>query len=379
MMSPPACHVCGGNLCELGGYPVAIQVTSDCRPWQGSGRLATCSACGTLQKNVTDAWLQEMRSLYAGYSIYEQGSGCEQMSFDTMSGAGTARSKKIVHWLCTTESLPLEGSLLDIGCGNGAFMRAFGDCRPLWQKTGLELDTRHQSSIAAIPGAVNLHVGTLESLNARFDLIVLIHALEHIPHPIQYLRELAKRLNPGGKVLIEVPDVDRSPFDILIADHCTHFSTNTLGSIVIMAGFEILYIETGIVTKELTLLARHPALESAAGVVAHDPDGEVAAKRLIAWLESVMLQGRSSQAPVGIFGTSISATWLAAAIGERVKFFVDEDANRIGRQHMGLPIHSLQDAPRNLPILMPLRYDIAASVVARLSHTHLNFLSPPAG
>jgi len=109
-MNPPACHVCGAKLCELSGYPVAIQVTSDCRPWRGNGRLATCTVCGTLQKNVTDDWLQEMRSLYADYSIYEQGSGLEQLSFDAGSGAGTARSKKIVDWLCAT-AVAWTGSL----------------------------------------------------------------------------------------------------------------------------------------------------------------------------------------------------------------------------------------------------------------------------
>jgi len=320
-----------------------------------------------------------MRSLYAGYSIYEQGCGLEQVSFDATSGAGTARSKKIVDWLCTTENLPESGALLDIGCGNGAFMRAFGDGRPRWTMTGLELDARNQAAIAAIPGEVNLHVGTLESLHARFDLIVLVHALEHIPHPIQYLRELGTRLNPRGSVLIQVPDVDSSPFDILIADHCTHFSARTLRSIVGAAGFEILHIETGRVAKELTLLARHPEpMEPAAVVAAPDRDGEIAGKKLIAWLEAVIAQGLASQAPVGVFGTSISATWLAAALGEKVTFFVDEDANRIGRRHMGLPIHGPGDAPQNVPILMPLRSDIAAAVGARLSNTHLNFVSPPA-
>jgi 2-polyprenyl-3-methyl-5-hydroxy-6-metoxy-1,4-benzoquinol methylase len=374
-----ACHVCGDELCELAGFPVAIQVTSDCRLWKGSGRLATCSGCGTLQKNVTDDWLREMGNLYAGYSIYEQGGGREQVSFDEGSGAGIARSKKITDWLCATGSLAQDGALLDIGCGNGAFMRAFGEHRPHWHMTGLELDARNRASIEAIPGAVNLHVGTLESLDARFDLIVLVHALEHIPHPVQYLRGLSGRLNPGGMVLIEVPDLDRSPFDILIADHCTHFNAHTLRSIVNMGGFEILYIEAGRVAKELTLLARHPARTNDAAVAAPDEDGEVTAKRLLAWLERVLAQGQSIQAPVGIFGTSISATWLAGALGEKVKFFVDEDANRIGRQHMGLPIHSPQDAPADLAILMPLRADIAASVRARLSHTHLQFVGPPAG
>src|SRR5271156_386935 len=108
-----ACHICAGTICELPGFPVAIQVTSDCRPWKGSGRLAACSNCGTLQKIVTEDWLEEMRNLYAAYAIYEQGGGREQVSFDGSSGAGTARSSKIVDWLCATKSLRQEGELLD--------------------------------------------------------------------------------------------------------------------------------------------------------------------------------------------------------------------------------------------------------------------------
>jgi SAM-dependent methyltransferase len=379
MMHSSPCHVCGDKLRELNGFPVVMQVTSDCRPWKGIGRLATCSGCGTVQKPVSDEWLQEMSNLYAGYSLYEQGGGCEQVSFDANSGAGTARSKKIVDWLCANGSLPQEGALLDIGCGNGAFMRAFGGRRPHWQMTGLELDGRNQASITAIPGVVKLHVGALESVKTRFDLIVLVHALEHIPHPIRFLREICSRLNPGGMILIEVPDVEKSPFDILIADHCTHFNANTLRNIVGKAGFEVAYIEGGCVAKELTLLARDATLVNGAATASPDEDGEVAAKGHIAWLKNVLSQGQSSQAPVGIFGTSISATWLAAALGEKVRFFVDEDANRIGRKHMGLPIHSPEDAPRDSAILMPLHADTANSVFARLSHTHLQLVRPPAG
>jgi SAM-dependent methyltransferase len=373
-----ACHICAGAISELRGFPVTIQVTSDCRPWEGSGRLAACSICGTLQKVVTADWLEEMRGLYAGYAIYEQGGGREQVSFDGGSGEGTARSKKIVDWLCATKSLRQEGELLDIGCGNGAFMRAFGGSRPRWRMTGSELDARHQAAIGSIPGAAELHVGDIESLRGCFDLIALIHALEHIPHPVQYLRKLCTRLNPGGMVLIEVPDVEMSPFDILIADHCTHFSIDTLRSIVSMAGLDILHVEVGYIAKELTLLARRPTLKATEPIAAGEKNGEVTAQKLIAWLEGVVAQGRSFQSPVGIFGTSISATWLAAALGEKVAFFVDEDANRIGRRHMGLVILSPQQAPRDVPILMPLRADIAASVSARLSLTQLHFIDTPA-
>ena len=68
---------------------------------------------------------------------------------------------------------------------------------------------------------------------------------------------------------------------------------------------------------------------------------------------------------VGIFGSSISSTWLAAALGDRAAFFVDEDSNRIGKDHLGRPIYSVEQAPIGLPILMPIRQDIAQAVKNR--------------
>jgi 2-polyprenyl-3-methyl-5-hydroxy-6-metoxy-1,4-benzoquinol methylase len=332
-----------------------------------------------VQKVVTDEWRTEMNELYSGYSMYEQGGGSEQVSFDTDSGAGIARSKKIVDWLICTGSLPKEGTLLDVGCGNGAFMRSFGSKRPGWKMTGLELDARNRDSVTAIPGVEELHVGTIESLQSRFDMISLIHALEHMPDPVRYLKAIRGRLNAGGMVLIEVPDLDKSPFDILVADHCTHFRTTTLRNAVCKSGFEVAYIDAGVVSKELTLLARPAPFMDQADTATSDKEGEVAAQAHITWLQSVLTQGRTTRPPCGIFGTSISATWLAAALGDNVKFFVDEDANRIGRRHMGLPIHGPADAPRDMPVLMPLHADIATAVCARLRLTRLQFVCPPAG
>ena len=76
----------------------------------------------------------------------------------------------------------------------------------------------------SIPGVIALHTGPLTDLRLRFDLVVMVHALEHIPRLIEFLSALKNLLTPTGLLLIEVPDLDKSPFDILIADYCTHFS-----------------------------------------------------------------------------------------------------------------------------------------------------------
>jgi 2-polyprenyl-3-methyl-5-hydroxy-6-metoxy-1,4-benzoquinol methylase len=361
----------------LSGFSTLMQVTSDCRPWRAGGSLAACQQCGAIQKPVTTAWLEEANEIYSEYAIYSQGAGAEQSAFDSGSGANTARSNKIVEWLGTAANLASRGRMLDIGCGNGAFLRAFSECHPDWQLAGLELSERNRSAIEAIPGVTQLYIGSIEDVEDRFDLIVLIHALEHIPDPARYLASLATKLTPNGLLLIEVPDLDGSPFDILIADHATHFTAAALHRVVCDAGFIPQFAESGFVPKELSLLARCTSASKApAPERVADDGGARSAATHIAWLQALVEDARPMQKDCGIFGTSISATWLAASLDDQVSFFVDEDRNRIGRSHMGHPIYHPSDAPANATILLPLRTDIALSVARRFDKNGCRFVVP---
>jgi len=367
----------------LDGFETLVQVTSDCRPWRTGGTLAVCSRCGAVQKPATPAWLQEANEIYAHYDIYSQGGGAEQTAFDA-GGASAARSSKIVEWLRVAGELPATGTMLDIGCGNGAFLRAFSQCYPDWELAGLELSDRNRKTIEAIPGVTQLHIGTLAEVDQHFDLIVLIHALEHIPDPVAYLRSLTGHLNPGGRLLIEVPDLTSSPFDILIADHTTHFTAAVLPRVITAAGFTVQSLESGFIPKELSLLAQYCGDLTEAKIVTDqqtcdkDSDGGNNAAAHIAWLQSLVAQARAEKQDCGIFGTSISATWLAASLGDQVRFFIDEDTNRIGRSHMGRPIFSPADTPKGSTILVPLRADIARAVARRFNQLECQFVLPPA-
>ena len=375
----PACHLCGSRLQEVAAYPIAEQVTSDCRPWRGENRLAFCSACAVVQKAVSSTWLEEIRDIYASYSVYEQGGGFEQSSFDAATGVAMARSQRIVAWLDRQGRLPETGALLDIGCGNGSFLQAYGRANPGWQMMGLELDARNKASVESIPGVTHLHVGPIESLDQKFDLIVMIHALEHIPNPVGFLRSLLERLNPGGRLLIQVPDLTASPFDLLIADHCSHFSAAALDRVVRAAGYKVGQVDDTCVAKELTLLAETVEVEGRQALhlsVSSDEDARLA-QRHAEWMYQLLRQGHQVSARVGVFGTSISGTWLASALGDRVDFFVDEDPNRVGRTHLGKPIYSPAQAPGDMDILMPMQPEGATVIAARLVPQRLRLVIPP--
>jgi hypothetical protein len=363
----------------MDGYPVGQQVTSDCRPWKPRGYLASCGSCGLVQKPVTTQWAEDAADIYSGYQIYSQSGGKEQRSFDISTGAVEGRSNRLVSWMVDQGSLPVDGRLLDIGCGNGAFLEAFGSVFKTWQMVGLELDGKHQARIESIPGVSHLHVGGFEGLVGTFDLIVLIHSLEHIPHPSEYLRSLAQLLSARGQLLIQVPNLVSSPFDLLIADHCSHFSSATITRLVRESGLTVQRVSTKCIAKEITVLVsrgdlatKEVATTSSSGAT----DRQIAINNL-GWLANLLEQGRSERDRVGVFGSSISASWLASTLGDQVEFFLDEDPSRAGRVHLGRSIYDVHHAPKSHRILMPLAFDMACAVRARLGTLGLELILPP--
>lgn len=378
-MAPPVrCHLCGGHLKPLPSAALLGQVTSDCRAWPVAPVLMACQSCGAVQKAITDDWRSQAEQIYAGYAMYGQAGGAEQLSFDQGAGAGMARSGRIATWLDQVGVLPTHGFLLDIGCGNGAFMRAFGARQPAWTMTGCELDDRNQLAVEAIPGVAKLHVGPLTALGQQFDLVVLVHALEHMVNPVAFLSTIRPVMGPGASLLIQVPDLIRSPFDLLIADHCTHFTSKTLVDVVTRAGFVVERLADDCVDKELTLLCRVLSESTDAGPAPFSACGLTAAQAHLAWLGDIAEQGQALSGRVAVFGSSIAATWLASLLGDRLECFVDEDPGRVERSHLGRPILRPDQTPLNLPVLVPLRPELARSVTARLSATGLAFVEPPA-
>ncbi len=84
--------------------------------------------------------------------------------------------------------------------------------------------------------------------------------------------------------------------------------------------------------------------------------------------------------PFGLFGTSISATWLyreLEATGYSVDFFVDEDPNRSGKQYMGKPVYRPEQVPVDGRVFLVLASSLATSIFARLKSSGGEYFVPP--
>jgi SAM-dependent methyltransferase len=97
------------------------------------------------------------------------------------------------------------GRVLEVGCGAGELLAQFAARG--WETYGL--DPSAAATAAAARRGARVHTGTLDDQpweRGSFRLVVFQHSLEHIPDPVAAVRMAAELLEPGGTLLVDVPN-----------------------------------------------------------------------------------------------------------------------------------------------------------------------------
>lgn len=364
------------KLLKIDKYTDLPRVTSDSKPFSKGGNLFVCSNCGLVQKIPDTDWFNEINYIYLNYDMYHQSASVDQTVFDTVTNLPRGRSEVLAINLIKSGYLPKKGCLLDVGAGSGAMLSAFGKVSNQWQLYGYDLDKRREESLATIPGFEKLFTENMENINQQFDLLTLIHSLEHFPNPIETLEILKKNIVSDGKIFIQVNNVEKMPFDLVVADHLCHFSPSSLSYLVNSAGYFIEYINTEWVNKEISMLISNRK----DNIEIFTNNSEISVKRTnddIAWLSAMLGEAKkySTSGNFGIFGTSIAATWIASELGDKINFFVDEDPERKGRFHLNRPIITPNEIPENATIFLAFIPEVADKISKRLEHLNLKFVA----
>lgn len=93
-----------------------------------------------------------------------------------------------------------SGSILDVGAGEGVFGKIMGAD---FQVTNLE------SPFAEVSNKDVIRTDFLKwKTNKKFDGIVFLESLEHVPSPQEYLKKAKSLLNKGGYIFVECPRFD---------------------------------------------------------------------------------------------------------------------------------------------------------------------------
>lgn len=223
------CPACNNNIKFIGNI-------SD-RDFDGSlfnvnGQFHHCANYGfvRVETGLSDAKIAEY---YAEFSLYSSLSGVG------VGGDSTDDHARYAHYvdLMSVHGLT-SGTLADVGCSRGGFIRYLATHAPEINTIGIDCDARSLSVLTrAGYKACKGDVFALPFSDGEKDTLSYFHVLEHIYDVDTVLAEATRVLRQGGNLIIEVPDAARyfSPdsavglmFWLGMKEHINHFSLASL-------------------------------------------------------------------------------------------------------------------------------------------------------
>lgn len=234
--------------------------------------------------------------------------------------------------------LPANPTVVEIGCGEGHFIRGLAEARPAGRYVGFDPNASRETGLG-----VEFYPRLFEPLAdmATFapDAIIIRHVLEHLTEPAALLEPLAWGAASLGKpclLFAEVPCIDRVFETRRLADffyeHVSHFSTESFRTLMRRAGEvetlahgydgEVVY---ALVQMEVSAARRQRAAHSA----------EFAANTLISRTtiaHELDLLAASGQRGAIWGGTGKAAAFIHyfGADAKRFPLVVDSDPDKVG-------------------------------------------------
>jgi len=162
---------------------------------EGGFQMVRCTACQFVYLNPRPT----NESLFRFYQHYlpEEGSSIEP--WQRMMQPVFRRAAHLIQHRIGT------GRLLDVGAGFGFFlaeMKGRG-----WEVLGVEISRKGMAYAKKVLG-LTVHPGPLEKIGFpenHFDVVTGFYVIEHLAHPMAFLKECHRILKPGGFLLLRYP------------------------------------------------------------------------------------------------------------------------------------------------------------------------------
>jgi len=146
--------------------------------------------------------------------------------------------------------------ILEIGCHTGYFSKLLKNKGH--EVIGVEID---KNAAAVASKFISVIIGDVENeeilkqLDKKFDVILLMHILEHLVDPWSFIKKLKKNLAPKGYIIVTIPniaawkirkklffkgDFSYEEYGILDRSHLRFFNLKTIKELLVKNGYKII-------------------------------------------------------------------------------------------------------------------------------------------
>jgi SAM-dependent methyltransferase len=215
-----------------------------------------CQACGLVYQSPRMTQVESLSFYDTEYRLLYQG---QEGPNPKDLAVQTARAQVALDFV--RQQIKSSTHILDIGSSAGILLQqlqAHYQCRACGVEPGTIYRRYAQSfGLEVFSSLEELHATGL----SHFNLVSMMHVLEHLPNPVEYLKNISdKFLEPDGWLLLEVPNL--YAHDCFEVAHLVSFSAHTLTQVVQKAGYRVIQLRahglprSKLIPLYLTLLAK---------------------------------------------------------------------------------------------------------------------------
>jgi len=345
------CVICG-SIATINAFSIEPSVSTDRQIFSVPVENRFCNDCGTVW-NQGGARIDTPRFYAEQYDLLGESALSEFQVH--VEGGARGESDAILDFL---ERSPFaeQGNVLEIGCGKGVLLGKFLKNHPGWSASAVEPSLNATEYFKKILPGVTIHEGPFETApfrDQKFDFVAVSGVMEHVPRPVEFLSLVTSALAPGGRAYIGVPNFVVKPDDLLVFDHLTRFTPESLDE---------LYRRTGLTlerrdTRDDRIWMWDMVVSDAGKPKASTVDVKEARARLdshIAFVKASMaafermLADAKPDETLALYGLGVLGLWARSHAGDRagsIRYLLDDNAGIWGSRKAGLEIQGSKSIP----------------------------------